>query len=128
MKMRSLLIDAGSIILWKDYNILNRLWHKLRGKALAFNRFSVVGQRTELLTSDALTDVIVYEPIRKYSKSESNKLRCISYNLASTKDWNEVVTVINLIRPNTLNIDSSVEKCKYYKKVDWNEKLDEYIY
>lgn len=52
----------------------------------------------------------------------------ITFGLGSSKEWNEVVTIINIVRPNTLLATSSIDKCKYYKRVEWNEKLDEYIY
>ena len=101
MKMRSLMLDAGSIILWKEYNPIRKLWSKVRRKTLPFNRFTIVGQKTELL---------------------------ITFGLGSSKEWDEVVTIINIVRPNTLLATSSIDKCKYYKRVEWNEKLDEYIY
>lgn len=128
MKMRSLMLDAGSIILWKEYNPIRKLWNKVRRKTLPFNRFTIVGQKTELLTTDKLENVVVYEPIRKYNKLESNKLMTITFGLGSSKEWDEVVTIINIVRPNTLLVTSSIDKCKYYKRVEWNEKLDEYIY
>ena len=95
MKMRSLMLDAGSIILWKEYNPIRKLWSKVR---------------------------------RKYNKLESNKLMTITFGLGSSKEWDEVVTIINIVRPNTLLATNSIDKCKYYKRVEWNEKLDEYIY
>lgn len=128
MRMRSLMLDAGSIILWKEYNPLRRLWSKLRRKPLSFNRFTIIGQKTELLTSDKLENVVIYEPIKKYSRLESNKLMTITFGLGSSKEWEEVVTIINIVRPNTLLATSSIDRCKYYKKIEWNEKLDEYIY
>lgn len=128
MKMRSLILDTGSVILWKNYNPIRRLWSKITKKNLPFNRFTIVNQKTELLTTDKIENVVVYEPVKKYNKSESNKLLTITFGLGYSKDWDEVVTIINIIRPNTLNTISSIDKCKYYKKVDWNEKLDEYIY
>lgn len=127
MKMRSLMLDAGSVILWKDYNILRKLWSKVTKKELPYNRYTIIGQKTELLTSDKLSNVIVYEPIRKYSKIESTKLTALIYGLGCSNDWDEVVTLINLVRPNTLTIDG-IDKCKYYKLLEWNEKLEEYIY
>lgn len=128
MKMRSLMLDAGSIILWKEYNPIRKLWSKVRRKTLPFNRFTIVGQKTKLLTTDKLENVVVYEPIRKYNKLESNKLMTITFGLGSSKEWDEVVTIINIVRPNTLLATNSIDKCKYYKRVEWNEKLDEYIY
>lgn len=128
MKMRSLIIDAGSVILYKKYNPLRRLWSKITRKDLPFNMFTIVGQKTELLTTGKLSNVTVYEPIKKYSKAEGNKLFTITFGLGHSQDWDEIVTIINLIRPNTLDTVNTIDKSKYYKKVEWNEKLDEYIY
>ena len=52
MKMRSFLLEAGSIIAWKKYPYIKKLWSKIRGKQLPFNMFTIVTNRTELLTSD----------------------------------------------------------------------------
>ena len=119
--MQVQLYYGRNIILFVSYGVVRR-------KTLPFNRFTIVGQKTELLTTDKLENIVVYEPIRKYNKLESNKLMTITFGLGSSKEWDEVVTIINIVRPNTLLATNSIDKCKYYKRVEWNEKLDEYIY
>lgn len=128
MKIRSLILDAGSIILWKQYNPLIKLWNKILRRDLPFNRFTLVSQRTEFLTIDNLKDIVVYEPIRKYNKQEITKLSVITSDNNYYKDWKETVTLVNIVRPNTLQSTDTIDKCRYYKKVECNEKLDEYIY
>lgn len=128
MKMRSLMLDAGSILFWKDYSIMRKLWSKLTKKELPYNRYTIISQKTELLTTDKLNNMVIYEPIKKYNKLESSKLAVLTFKLGSSKDWDEVVTIINMIRPNTLVSGNSIDKCKYYSKINYNEKLDEYIY
>lgn len=127
--MKSLMLDAGTVILWKEYGTFTKLWSKIRGKKLPYNRFTVITQKTELLTLGNILDLMeVYEPIRKYNKQESGKLTVITSGSIYYKDWKETVDTINIIRPNTLFATDTIDKCRYYKKVDWNEKLDEYIY
>lgn len=128
MKMKSLMLDAGTVILWKDYGIFTKLWSKIRGKEMPYNRFTVITQKTELLTLGKINNIELYEPIRKYNKQESGKLTVITSGSVCYKDWKETVDTINIIRPHTLIATDTIDKCRYYKKVDWNEKLDEYIY
>lgn len=128
MKMRSFLLEAGSIIAWKKYPYIKKLWSKIRGKQLPFNMFTIVTNRTELLTSDYMKDVEIYEPIRKYSKQEQSKISVLASDTLYSSDWTDVAALINIIRPNTLSGPITLATCKYYKKVEWHEKLDEYIY
>ena len=44
------------------------------------------------------------------------------------RNWDDVKTIINIIRPNTFDNSSTLEECKYYKKIDLNEESSEYIY
>lgn len=128
MKMRSFLLEAGTIIAWKKYPYINKLWNKIRGKQLPFNMFTIVPNRTELLTSDDMKDIEIYEPIRKYNKQEQSKISILAKDTLYSSDWVDVASLINIVRPNTLLGSITLATCKYYKKVEWNEKLDEYIY
>ena len=74
MKMRSFLLEAGTIIAWKKYPYIKKLWSKVRGRQLPFNMFTIVPNRTELLTSDDMKDIEIYEPIRRYNKQEQSKI------------------------------------------------------
>lgn len=128
MKMRSFLLEAGTIIAWKKYPYIKKLWSKIRGKQLPFNMFTIVPNRTELLTSDDMKDIEIYEPIRRYNKQEQSKISILAKDTLYSSDWVDVVSLINIVRPNTLLGSITLATCKYYKKVEWNEKLDEYIY
>lgn len=128
MKMRSFMLEAGTIIAWKKYPYIKKLWSKIRGKQLPFNMFTIVHSRTELLTSDDMRDIEIYEPIRKYNKQEQSKISILAKDTLYSSDWVDVASLINIVRPNTLLGSITLATCKYYKKVEWNEKLDEYIY
>lgn len=128
MKMRSFLLEAGTIIAWKKYPYIKKLWSKIRGKQLPFNMFTIVPSRIELLTSDDMRDIEIYEPIRKYNKQEQSKISILAKDTLYSSDWVDVASLINIVRPNTLLGSITLATCKYYKKVEWNEKLDEYIY
>lgn len=123
------MLDAGSVILWKEYNPAIKIWNKLICRELPFNRFTLVTNKTELLTTKgSLKDVEIYEPVRRYNNREISKLSIVTSGLTTYKDWDETVTLVNLVRPNTLMVTGTIDRCKYYKRVEWNEKLDEYIY
>lgn len=128
MKMRSFLLEAGTIIAWKKYPYIKKLWSKVRGRQLPFNMFTIVPNRTELLTSDDMKDIEIYEPIRRYNKQEQSKISVLAKDTLYSSDWVDVASLINIVRPNTLLGSITLATCKYYKKVEWNEKLDEYIY
>lgn len=40
--------------------------------------FTIVPNRTELLTSDDMKDIEIYEPIRKYNKQEQSKISVLA--------------------------------------------------
>lgn len=128
MKMRSFLLEAGTIIAWKKYPYIKKLWSKVRGRQLPFNMFTIVPNRTELLTSDDMKDIEIYEPIRRYNKQEQSKISILAKDTLYSIDWVDISSLINLVRPNTLSGPITLATCRYYKKVEWNEKLDEYIY
>lgn len=128
MKMRSFLLEAGTIIAWKKYPYIKKLWSKVRGRQLPFNMFTIVPNRTELLTSDDMKDIEIYEPIRRYNKQEQSKISILAKDTLYSSDWVDISSLINLVRPNTLSGSITLATCRYYKKVEWNEKLDEYIY
>lgn len=130
MKMKVLLLDPGTVIVWKKYSLFKRLFSKLFKKELKYNRYTVIQDRTELFTLGTFKDMKVLEPIKKYSKQEAKRLKIWS-GLFSLMDWSELYWVINLIRPNTITNNSTDENglltSNYYRLVK-NEKLDEYIY
>lgn len=128
MKMRSVILEPGSIICWKQYNILKRLGNFLLGRKVINNRFLLITRRTELLTIGSFLNIEVYEPIRKYNRYEVAKLQTIYEGYEHIHNWVEATGTINIVRPNTFPNMTTIEDSKYYKKVNLNEKLDEYIY
>lgn len=125
--MRSIMLNAGSILLWKDYSIIRRWWSKLTNKKLKYNRYTIISQKTELLTSDNVNNMAIYEPIKKYSKLESGKLNILTYGFVYSKDWKEIVALVNMVRSNTLQESNTIDTSKYYKRVSYAES-NEYIY
>lgn len=129
MKMKSFLLDAGSVIAWKKYPFFTKVWRTMLRKSMPYNKFAIVTSKTELLTSGKIAEeVLIMEPIRKYSKQECAKLQAITSSNLYSDTWEGIVTIINIIRSNTFPGTTGIEDNKYYKKIDWNEKLDEYIY
>lgn len=126
MKIKIAIVRPGTILCWKDYSIFTRIWSKLRKRDLLCNRFEIISTTIELLTIDKY-NFTAYAPIRNYNKQETRKLQTLCENCTTDHNWDEIKTIINIIRPNTFG-NSTIEECKYYKKIDLNEKSSEYIY
>lgn len=125
MEIKSNSLKAGSIIGWKEYSKLRRFWGKITGKDLPFNKWSVLPTDVELITLAGI-DVIVYSPIRKYSRQELNKLDSIGG--CDVNDLETLTIIINIVRPNTFVDNADLSKCKYYKKINLDEESDKYIH
>lgn len=130
MKVQSTMLEPGSIIVWKDYNFLKKAWYGLWNKHLPYNRFTLITQKTELLSINGNFDneTAIYEPICKYSKLEANKLAIIANDLHYSSNWLDIADVINVIRPNTISGPITLNECRYYKRVKFNERSTQYIY
>lgn len=127
MKIKTTIVRPGTILCWKEYNIFTRLWNKLKKRDLPYNKFEIIPTSIELLTIDRY-NFVAYTPIRKYNKQEIYKLQSIYGNCIEDRNWDDVKIIINIIRPNTFDNSSTLEECKYYKKIDLNEESSEYIY
>lgn len=127
IKMRSILVPAGSILTWKEYGTFTKLWRKLTNKPLTNNRYSMPTVDLELIGIDKFKTE-AYSPIRKYNKQEIKKLRSVLTIDCDVLDWDTVRTICNVVRPNTFADTATIEDSKYYKKIDLNEESDEYIY
>lgn len=130
MKIQSTMLEPGSIIVWKDYSLLKKIWYNISRKNLPYNKFTLITQKTELLSINGNfdNDTAIYEPIRKYSKLEANKLAVITGSLRYSNNWLDIADIINAIRPNTISGSITLDKCKYYRKISFNEKSTKYIY
>lgn len=127
MKIKTTIVRPGTILCWKEYNIFTKLWNKLKKRDLSYNKFEIIPTSIELLTIDRY-NFVAYAPIRKYSKQEIHKLQSVYNNCIPNSYWEDVKTIINIVRPNTFSDSSTLEECKYYKKIDLNEESSEYIY
>lgn len=127
MKIKTTIVRPGTILCWKEYNIFTKLWNKLKKRDLPYNKFEIIPTSIELLTIDRY-NFVAYAPIRKYSKQEIHKLQSVYNNCILNSYWEDVKTIINIVRPNTFSDSSTLEECKYYKKIDLNEESSEYIY
>lgn len=127
MKIKTTIVRPGTILCWKEYNIFTKLWNKLKKRDLPYNKFEIIPTSIELLTIDKY-NFVAYAPIRKYSKQEIHKLQSVYDNYVNDRNWEDIKAIINIVRPNTFNDSSTLEKCKYYKKIDLNEESSEYIY
>lgn len=127
MEIKTTIVRPGTILCWKEYNIFTKLWNKLKKRDLPYNKFEIIPTSIELLTIDKY-NFVAYAPIRKYSKQEIHKLQSVYNNCIPNSYWEDVKTIINIVRPNTFSDSSTLEECKYYKKIDLNEESSEYIY
>lgn len=127
MKIKTTIVRPGTILCWKEYNIFTKLWNKLKKRDLPYNKFEIIPTSIELLTIDKY-NFVAYAPIRKYSKREIHKLQSVYDNYVNDRNWEDIKAIINIVRPNTFNDSSTLEECKYYKKIDLNEESSEYIY
>lgn len=127
MKIKTTIVRPGTILCWKEYNIFTKLWNKLKKRDLPYNKFEIIPTSIELLTIDKY-NFVAYAPIRKYSKQEIHKLQSVYNNCVNDRNWEDIKAIINIVRPNTFNDSSTLEECKYYKKIDLNEESSEYIY
>lgn len=127
MKIKTTIVRPGTILCWKEYNIFTKLWNKLKKRDLPYNKFEIIPTSIELLTIDKY-NFVAYAPIRKYSKQEIHKLQAVYDNYVNDRNWEDIKAIINIVRPNTFNDSSTLEECKYYKKIDLNEESSEYIY
>jgi hypothetical protein len=127
MKIKTTIVRPGTILCWKEYNIFTKLWNKLKKRDLPYNKFEIIPTSIELLTIDKY-NFVAYAPIRKYSKQEIHKLQSVYDNYVNDRNWEDIKAIINIVRPNTFNDSSTLEECKYYKKIDLNEESSEYIY
>lgn len=127
MKIKTTIVRPGTILCWKEYNIFTKLWNKLKKRDLPYNKFEIIPTSIELLTIDKY-NFVAYAPIRKYSKQEIHKLQSVYDNCVNDRNWEDIKAIFNIVRPNTFNDSSTLEECKYYKKIDLNEESSEYIY
>ena len=45
MKIQSTMLEPGSIIVWKDYSLLKKIWYNFLKRDLPYNKFTLITQR-----------------------------------------------------------------------------------
>lgn len=116
------IIPAGSIIMWKNYNIFKILWHKLRNKRLPYNSFYIWDMTCPLIVPNffKFSDFVIYSPIKPYSSKQTFKLLdAMRVQCEDCEDEQTIINIVNDIRKNTINTNSleSLSNNQYYYKL-----------
>lgn len=125
--MKKFDIKFGSVILWKKYNVFKRLWAKIKGKELPYNRWAMFNAEEEDVYVYG-SDLKLYELIKPYNGKELKKLDAAATNVVISDMIleDDLKLIINCIRPNTIPDSTDPENGdwlagnKYYKEI--NEK------
>ncbi len=127
MKSKVVALKPGTILCWKDYNMFKTAWSKLTGKHLDYNRFVILIEPTDFITSSEYNSN-AYEPVRVYNQKEIAKLvKLVKANKDNTT-FADIKVIVNAIRPKTFDAVLTLDDCKYYKKLDLNANAIEYLY
>lgn len=116
------IIPAGSIVMWKNYNIFKRLWYKLRNKRLPYNSFNIWDITGPITLPNFLkfSDFVIYSPVKPYSSKQIFKLLDAMYvQCEDCEDEQTIINIVNDIRKNTINTNSleSLSNNQYYYKL-----------
>ena len=117
------MIPAGSIIMWKDYNIFKKLWYKLRNKRLPYNSFYIWNMTSSITIPNyflKFSDFVIYSPIKPYSSKQVFKLLDATYvQHENCEDEQTIIKIVNSIRNNTIKTNSleSLSNNQYYYKL-----------
>ena len=111
---------AGTLVISKTYGFWKRLWYWLKKKRREYNTLYILPTSTGVGLSKVellLNDYYLFVPLKPYTRTEIKKLNTILKSCSTEKDY---LTAINAIRPNTVDVDGSIEQFrtnKYYKKI-----------
>lgn len=138
--MKTVIIRPGSIMIWKEHNIIKTLWYKFKKKSLPFNKFLLnVNKSIHIVAVDKeerLTDnkrYVIIEPRKLYSRAEQELLaeevknyEMFGLGIDSVLD---IQALSNWVRPSTMTDDpfditlEDVINNKYYRVIyDSTEK------
>lgn len=114
--MKCLDIKTGSILIYKKYGLLKCWWNKLMRKELPFNKYTLYFGNSSMFVET--TNIKVKEKDR-YIILEP-KLEVVEHVMMNN-DTKDVFSVINIIRPSTIDVESftidGLLKNKYYRIV-----------
>lgn len=137
-------IVPGSILIYKQYNIFQRLWAKLTNKELKYNRAILFLSNIELMnTLSRYSEAILLEPKKSYNKAEQSILKVEIEKLTDenepytvefkNKGIHNLVNIVNNTRSKTFSTVTEFDDLlnnKYYNAESLTEEKcwDIYIY
>lgn len=128
MKLKTISLEPGAIVVWKEYSLLKRLWYKIRHKQLPWNKFYTITKPTTLLSFKTTPISNVYEPNKKYSQKEAKRFHIFTSGGVYTRNWITVADAINMVRSSTVDkTKCNLDNCRYYKKVNLDERTTKHI-
>lgn len=130
-------IKAGSILLWKEYSPLKKLWAKITRKTLPYNQIALFIDSCDYI-GNPKEDLVLLELKKNYSKKEINKLSILignEYFEDFSAKVDDLCSILNIVRPNTFNenynsIIDLLNGNKYYtiKNLKNAEEWKEFLY
>ena len=121
MKIETITLKPGSIILWKEQSF----WSKLLRRSGKFNKCAICQSKMDWIINVikplSHKDIKVLEPKKPYSKLEQEMLSQALDNRGSVLQEIEKLAVINIVRPETLDMSNvtldNLLQNKYYKVI-----------
>ena len=114
---------AGSIQMEKQYTLFKRIWAKLKGKQLPYNKFELFVTDTTMYTlENTYEKFTVVSPKKAYSNKEAKALVALvgsSEPSDVTMTAEDILIAINTIRPNTVNNLNELIESKFYTVTQW---------
>lgn len=119
MKIETITLKPGSIILWNDTSFWSKLIHR------GFTRCAICQSKMDWIINIIKPlnhkDVKVLEPKKPYSKIEQEMLSQALDHSGSVLQEVEKLAVVNIVRPGTIDLSSitldDLLKNKYYKVI-----------
>lgn len=126
MKIETITLKPGSIILWNEDSLLNKVKNMILGRSVKFNKCAICQSKMNwvinLVKPLNNKNVKVLEPKKPYSKLEQEMLTEALKNCGSLLQEIEKLAVVNIVRPETVDMSDitldNLLKNKYYK-VTW---------
>lgn len=137
-------VVPGSILVYKQYNIFQRLWAKLTNKELKYNRAILFPSNIELMnTLSRYSEAVLLEPKKPYNKAEQSVIKLEIEKLTDeselytvefkNKGIHNLVNIVNSARSKTFSTVTKFDDLlnnKYYNAESLTEEKywDIYIY
>lgn len=137
-------VVPGSILVYKQYNIFQRLWAKLTNKELKYNRAILFPSNIELMnTLSRYSEAVLLEPKKPYNKAEQSVIKLEIEKLTDeselytvefkNKGIHNLVNIVNSTRSKTFSTVTKFDDLlnnKYYNAESLTEEKcwDIYIY